>query len=492
MKRAAPPDSSRRKSLNTDLGVVLIGRAVAFPLNLALIGLMARNLPADQFGQLGVFMAVFQIVAGVIDFGSTQAIIRFAARAESTGNFAQVDAIFKFALVFKLGVSIFVVLIGSLLGFLLAKFIYNDPSLTVPLQVAFFSAAALNMRSFFESAFRALTKFARVAALWVGSALAQVTATTVLLSAGSLDLGRALAIYAATPLAVSLLAATQIKWKGILTSSWPPREIRKSMIQLSSWITITHIAESLAIRLDVLMLAFYIDSEQVGRYFAAYTLIQVFFIIASVFGTVLSPHIARLSTSNSVSPGELTTVLITTMAWITAVAGAAAFAVASEGLELVYGSTYRNEADLLRVLIPAGVFGLWTAGTGPMLINHSSARWFGILGGLNLALNVTLNLLLIPAYGAMGAAVASSVSYAGLFAVAWYVVGRATGANSLRFISLGILLPIAPLVALGILLGLVQFGSPSVSLAVKLSLFAVIGLIWLKYRGYEFAKRISS
>ena len=96
----------------------------------------------------------------------------------------------------------------------------------------------------------------------------------------------------------------------------------------------------------------------------------------------------------------------------------------------------------------AGVFGLTVAA-----IDRPWAL-LPLSGGVA-ALNLALDLALIPRYGALGAAFANSAAQIGFALAAWLIVRRVTGAR----------LPAPPLLAIPLLGALVAFGLPRLLMA---------------------------
>jgi O-antigen/teichoic acid export membrane protein len=95
----------------------------------------------------------------------------------------------------------------------------------------------------------------------------------------------------------------------------------------------------------------------------------------------------------------------------------------------VYGPSFRGSVPPLLGLAP-GLLALGaTRPIGAFLLRLDRPMLASAMSVAALGVNVTLNLVLVPGYGVLGSAVASSVAYAGLAALqtAWFL--RATGAS---------------------------------------------------------------
>jgi O-antigen/teichoic acid export membrane protein len=84
-------------------------------------------------------------------------------------------------------------------------------------------------------------------------------------------------------------------------------------------------------------------------------------------------------------------------------------------LPLVYGAAFADATFLLLILLP----GVYLIGLESVLVQHFNAlglpRSIPIYWVITLVVNLVLVFALVPRYGARGAAIASSVSYALIF-----------------------------------------------------------------------------
>ena len=79
---------------------------------------------------------------------------------------------------------------------------------------------------------------------------------------------------------------------------------------------------------------------------------------------------------------------------------------------LLYGREFEAAGPILALHIWAGLFVFLKTALHQWLLNESRLQFLFITNGIGAAINVGINLLLIPRYGGMGAAVATVISYA--------------------------------------------------------------------------------
>ena len=97
--------------------------------------------------------------------------------------------------------------------------------------------------------------------------------------------------------------------------------------------------------------------------------------------------------------------------WLVFAACALVTPVAAPMIELFYGKEYLPTANLLIVLIWSEVPIFFAAALGSALVARGLQRYMPIGAGLGAAMNILLNLIWIPRYGAMGASWATVISY---------------------------------------------------------------------------------
>jgi O-antigen/teichoic acid export membrane protein len=221
-----------------------------------------------------------------------------------------------------------------------------------------------------------------------------------------------------------------------------------------------------------------IAAEVRGDYVAAMSLARVPNVLTFVLASVLVPSIARAVSRGD--RGGAARLVLGTMRFLTVLllpAGALIAANAGELMALLFSEAYRPGARYLALLIMAQGLGFTFLGAlQAILIGTGDAMVAArrIYGGL--AIGVALNLVLIPLYGATGAATAAVLSFAITVVLNALVVRR----------RLGVLLEARQaLLALlaSVLIGMIGWLVPAEGLMVLVELAvlgtAYLGLIWV-------------
>ena len=179
----------------------------------------------------------------------------------------------------------------------------------------------------------------------------------------------------------------------------------------SVWLFVLSVAGLVHFGADTVMLGYLQPYEQVARYQAAAKLLEASQFVVRPLTLILLPVCAALASRQQW--GDLRRLMHKMFAGM-AVLGVAAWGFVAllslPIIRIVYTATYDDSAEVLRVLY-LSVPGLYAA-TVAMLLASSTMREKRavVIMALGVALNVALNLVAIPRYGALGAAWVTVVS----------------------------------------------------------------------------------
>ena len=168
---------------------------------------------------------------------------------------------------------------------------------------------------------------------------------------------------------------------------------------------------------DIVILQMFRTPSEVGLYSASFRLIGIFVAAISLLNMTMFPMLSAEYGRNTVIFGKLLKLYLLTALVIAFILLVVALPTASLLVNISYGSQYLGSVSFLRILIvAASVLTLNGAIAQPLLATgHEASVFKQILA--TAVLNVVLNLILIPRYGAHGAALAYTVS--SIFATVW-------------------------------------------------------------------------
>lgn len=171
-----------------------------------------------------------------------------------------------------------------------------------------------------------------------------------------------------------------------------------------------NILQFLNYRLDLFLLALFWSSAEVGLYALAVTIAQLIWLLSNASGSALFPRVAAGNDDLAVSTAR--TERFSRFAMASALAMAVPMAVlAAPLLRIVYGSDYESAALPMLLLLPGIVVFAPVNVLASHLAGIGRPKFNLVVSAASLVVTVILDLLLIPVWGMLGAAAASSASY---------------------------------------------------------------------------------
>jgi O-antigen/teichoic acid export membrane protein len=176
----------------------------------------------------------------------------------------------------------------------------------------------------------------------------------------------------------------------------------------------------LVLRLDLLLVGALRGATDVGYYSIAVSLAELIYLLPVVVGQMLFP---RLSATTDAASRHATVRRASIGIGVAMTTGAAVAAIAAgPAINLLYGAAFAPSIPAFLWLLPGIVFlSIYT-----ILSSYLAAVGMPAISlltpGLGLSLNLALNLALLPGFGIVGAAIASTVTYGLMLAilVAWF------------------------------------------------------------------------
>ena len=401
------PESVRMSTLFAG-GVQLAGTVFTALLTLFLV----RALSPDDYGRYAIAIAVGSIVLLPSDFGISSSAAR--SIAEAYGNKKKIALIFSVALRLKL---ISALVIGGII-FAAAPFIakiYSDPSLTTPIRIIGVAVAAQTVFGFASASFSALRLMRAVLGIVTLESAAETALCVALVAAGAgvvgAVAGRAIAYSLGAAAGLLILLAQHGGLRVVRRERFDPVLARALAVYAGSIALVDAIWAVLS-QLDVLIMGVFLSPAAVASFQAPARLLSLATYPGLALSNALGPRLARgqRSARTVSSLGTSARVLVILQSF----AAACVFLYAHEITAVVLGHAYRDsQAELvLRCLAPFVLL----SGLAPLLSNAidyvGGARRRIWIAAVTLILNVTLNVILVPQIGPVGAAVAVDVGFA--------------------------------------------------------------------------------
>lgn len=189
--------------------------------------------------------------------------------------------------------------------------------------------------------------------------------------------------------------------------------LAKTLIRQGFPIMLSSFATVIYLRIDQVMIEHFMGAEALGKYSAGVKLAEVASFFPGIIAYVLFPAIIE---AQKVSPekAELEAIKLYRLMYAAGLAFSLFMTVAGEWLtHLMFGAAYEGAGPVLRVYVWSTVFVFLTIASQAQLLSQAKTTHVVAVRTLvGAAVNIGLNLLLIPRLGIIGAAWATVVSYA--------------------------------------------------------------------------------
>jgi polysaccharide transporter, PST family len=194
----------------------------------------------------------------------------------------------------------------------------------------------------------------------------------------------------------------------VVDFEWP---IAKELLSRSWPLFLSGVAVILYVRLDVVMLGQMVGKREAGIYAAATRLSEVCYVLPTIIVTSVAPAVMRLRARDRTLYLHRLRRLYFLLSWLAIIVSLPITLLAPEVVQALYGAEFSGAAPVLAIHMWASIAVFLGVASGQYLIAEDlqSITLYRTLIGL--AMNVLANLLLIPRYGGVGAAIATVVSY---------------------------------------------------------------------------------
>jgi O-antigen/teichoic acid export membrane protein len=369
-------------------------------LSFAFSVLIVRHLGADSYGQYSAVLAFGGLFVFIGDLGLSQYAVRQVARwRDAEAGPERIDALFGSVLVLRLVLS---VLAAVLL--VAAAWLTGRP----PVMVGAIALGTLGlvMYAVQGTSDGILAGFERLDLTAVARVLNQLT--FVVAGGAALWLGAGYYGLVGANLAAVVLMTIfcwwAVRWLGVrprgaLARTWP------DLLRRSAPFGVIGFTLGISYRFDVVLLNIFRGDAETGYYTAAYNLVFAAALLSNVLNTALFPSLTRLAAS---APEHLPRVYQRTLRYLLVLAlpiTLGGTALADQLIPALFTAAYEPATLALRVLIWATPLMFASEFLGYVVVIQGHERRVARAIVLSTALNATCNLLLVPRFGFVSAAV---------------------------------------------------------------------------------------
>jgi O-antigen/teichoic acid export membrane protein len=388
--------------------------------------LLARFLGPSDYGLYSFLIWFLYFAALFVNLGLGNMVIRYVAESLGQQNLRMVKSVISLALWLRVAASILVIIVVAIFAKFWSK-LFGNPGNEALFIIISIGILPHILNFLFTSIFSGFQKYEYGAYLMLGTnplrALGIIIVCVlgfgvreiILVSISSWVLGVFIGLF---------LLRRLIPLKDVLSMPRLNPELKGALKYSMIMTGVLFLSYFMTQRAEVLFLGIYQPEEQVGFYTIAFLMATSSIgLILMVFSQVLIPSISEQFGQGDM--GRIRAIYTTSGRYLMMLGFPLAMggiALAGPIINLIYGAEYAPAIPVLQVLlIPFALLGISDAATSVLYgINQPS---FVLKTGLGLVIiSIGLDLVLIPKFGAMGAAIGSSVARViAPFLYIWYV-----------------------------------------------------------------------
>ena len=402
-------DSHSREVIRRASGVFLlqvVGAGLGFLLNI----LLARLFGAQGAGYYYLALTVMMISTVFGRMGLDNTVMRFIAINVQKRAWDKVAGIYRYAMGLAASISLLVSAIVFATASWIAEGLFSEPALTSIIRIMSLGITPSALLLLHAQAFKALQQAALAILI---SAVAVSGLNIVLLIALSRFFGTDSIAIAYVTTQVSLLLSSTIIWQYLVPKPQQPQKANFDITLLVFtslplfWVASMHLVMKW---IDTFMLGIWTDAGEVGIYgVAARTAFLTSFVLSAV-NSVVAPKFATLyEEGNLLALGKLARNAALLMTFLS-LPLLIAFIFFSSQILAIFGAGFTEGGTALAILACGQFVNVATGSVGHLLVMSGREKIFRNNIVFGAILNATLNFLLIPRFGLVGAATATATA----------------------------------------------------------------------------------
>ncbi len=218
--------------------------------------------------------------------------------------------------------------------------------------------------------------------------------------------------------AIGLIIA--YRFSGNLIQAWKVNlHHAKSLLQDSWPLILSGIVIMIYMRIDQVMLGQIVGEKSVGIYSAAVKISELWYFVPNAIVNSVFPSIVQAKEIGEVVYYRRLQHLFTTVTLLAYSVAIPITFLATPIVTLIYGESYAEAGAILNIHIWAGLFVSLGVARETWITTEGLMKFSAVTSAIGAIVNIILNLILIPQYGGLGAAIATVIAQI----VASYAIG---------------------------------------------------------------------
>jgi O-antigen/teichoic acid export membrane protein len=385
----------------------LVVKVLGMLAGLAISIILGRTLGAEGLGIINLANRIVAFVLVFLLLGLGDVIVKEIAIAFERNDMQHVANVTHTArlLIIPLGVVVSLALLYTTPR--LVQDFFEEPRLRLPLIISLSVIAFRLLSRIYASSVNGFRK------IWQSSLVNETLSAfiVVLGLAISLVFGIRItvisvaALYAGARIVVTLVFF--LYWRTLFTHKLKPRNVSRSLLIVGIPLLIASSSGLIQNNADIIMLGWLSSSAEVGLYSVAARLGLLTSFVHLVTASSLSPKIASLFAENKHLEMKQMVQKITRLLAFVGISSFIFYLVLGKPILSLWGDEFISAYWALLIIAFGQLFNITTGATGIMLIMTGHERIIGFITLGSAIVSISMNLLLIPEFGAIGAAIAT-------------------------------------------------------------------------------------
>ncbi|AFZ74383.1 flippase [Natronobacterium gregoryi] len=368
-------------------------------------------LSPDEYGLLFLVISIVSIAQIGSDLGLARSAARYVSDRKETDP-GSVRFVLRTSIRYRL------LLLGLVAGALVVgrdviALVLETPELTVLLLVGALYLCAISLYSYHQTLFQGFNRVELSARIEVINSLGRVVFVVAFTALG---LGVAGALFGyVLGAGIAAVTGAVLLYRRFYTAypeSGGSRSLRNRLLEYSVPLTASQSANVLDRQFDTVLVGYFLTPVAVSYYVLGKQISEFVTVVSGSLGFSISPSFGEQKATESLERAARlyeTSLQYVLLLYLPAAVGL--FLVADPAISLVFGVEYAGAAPVLQVLGIYVVFQSITDITTNSLDYLGRAKARAIAKGVTSVANVVLNVVLIPIYGVVGAAIATVVTF---------------------------------------------------------------------------------
>ncbi|MDO6462230.1 oligosaccharide flippase family protein [Granulosicoccaceae sp. 1_MG-2023] len=372
--------------------------------------IIARAVGVDAYGQYSLILAWLAVLCLFARLGFDESSVKFVSRASQDGNAGVMHAFLRYAVRYALVAGLAL----ALLGMLLLWWWRPQESHTTAWLLGLAMLPLMALNNIRQGSLRGLRRFLHSQ---LGDSAIRPLLVIVLVLLASRGLQQPLSLEALMWISLAALIFAFVLGGVWLKRALPAAEplavdagTRREWLRTSAWMALLSSSILILNRTDILMLGVFVPAESVGLYAAATKIATLFTFGLAAVNMSIAPLLSRAHASGD--HGQLGRLMQkgTLISLAVSLVLVLAMWIAGDFALGLFGETFLQARSVFYLLAASHVVSALVGPTGALMNMTGHHKAYALLLGAAALVNVLLNVVLIPAMGIEGAALATLIS----------------------------------------------------------------------------------